>query len=499
MKKVIHSDSQDQLVAAVAGQMWQLYEDRLIKSAASDTFDKSALQEHAPDKDHFMLHLVAMGAQERYGFNKNADGFPKQALEKYHPTFVSDGAFFREHRNRSQEHQGIGHVKASAYNSDLDRVELLVWGHKKKAAEEYEKARAGEPLSFSMSCRVPYDICNCCEKKASSPRDYCSHMKDTPTQYVPEFQKYAFVINDKPTFFDISAVAKPADRIAHYISYAFPDGDEHEKLASAWDQTPVIFGADWAEYEGLCIPDSSSPWPLDRQHIIEKLAAEELVVTDTRAQYPASAEKRAFIRDVLPFAFGAKDSITDRHIDTLRDLQPGTFFNKLASAGVLLPMRVFASYVTGDSFQTIDSTPLVKRAAQLSVGIFNKILKTGVPDELMHVFDMSSTKAASYDQAVKAESDAAMNLLIERFSVLSTHMRSNTIKRAAEGELSERERFTPGTTGLYLPPPQEKQAEALALAYGAYKVAAMLGMEQIHGNTIQEPQYVLSAGQNQFI
>jgi hypothetical protein len=105
-------------------------------------------------------------------------------------------------------------------------VELIVHGNKEKAAKEYEMAKAGKALSFSMSCRVPYDICNCCEKKASSPANYCDHLKHNMLQYMPEFKKYAFAINDKPKFFDISAVEKPADRIAHYLDYAFPAGEK---------------------------------------------------------------------------------------------------------------------------------------------------------------------------------------------------------------------------------------------------------------------------------
>ena len=60
------------------------------------------LSEYAPDKDHFMLHVVGWAIRRLMVRNKNGDGFPKEALEKYHPTFISDGCFFREHRNRCQ-------------------------------------------------------------------------------------------------------------------------------------------------------------------------------------------------------------------------------------------------------------------------------------------------------------------------------------------------------------------------------------------------------------
>ena len=89
MDKIHYQTDQEDLLRLCDGQMFTLYDDN-IKSAASDTFTKDMLREYAPDKNHFMLHVVAMGDQETYGPNKNGDGFPKEALEKYHPTFISD-------------------------------------------------------------------------------------------------------------------------------------------------------------------------------------------------------------------------------------------------------------------------------------------------------------------------------------------------------------------------------------------------------------------------
>ena len=100
-----------------------------------------------------------MGDGETYGQNRNGDYWPKEANSKYHDTFVKKGHFFREHNNRDPK-EAIGIVKASAHNSDMSRIELVIHGDKKKAEEEYELAKEGKALSFSMSARVPYDICN---------------------------------------------------------------------------------------------------------------------------------------------------------------------------------------------------------------------------------------------------------------------------------------------------------------------------------------------------
>ncbi len=101
MDKIHYQTDQEDLLRLCDGQMFTLYDDN-IKSAASDTYTKEMLREYAPDKDHFMLHVVAMGDQETYGPNKNGDGFPKEALEKYiaiRPKSQNDSVFITKTDN----------------------------------------------------------------------------------------------------------------------------------------------------------------------------------------------------------------------------------------------------------------------------------------------------------------------------------------------------------------------------------------------------------------
>ena len=87
-------------------------------------------------------------------------------------------------------------------------------------------AKQGKALSFSMSCRVPNDRCSICGNEAKSISAYCEHLGRRMGQYDNDMRKYAFAYNDKPTFFDISRVKNPADRIAHFLSYSFNEGDD---------------------------------------------------------------------------------------------------------------------------------------------------------------------------------------------------------------------------------------------------------------------------------
>ena len=297
-----------------------------------------------PDKDHFMVHLIAMGDGETYGQNRNGDYWPKEANSKYHDTFVKKGHFFREHNNRDPK-EAIGSVKASAYNPDMSRIELVIHGDKKKAEEEYELAKEGKALSFSMSARVPYDICNVCGNKATKSANYCEHLKGRMNQYVPEFQKFAYAINDKPTFFDISRVANPADRIAHYLDYAF--SDELQKAAS---QAPaIIFSDELAKAEGVSLPKVAGYSDSRRQNILESLAhTEQYVDSVFTGQDIARDEKYNFVKYASENIFDSED-ITDEELSAMRSVEPGTLFRKLASNRSVMPFKTFVSYVTDKS------------------------------------------------------------------------------------------------------------------------------------------------------
>ena len=153
MIKVHHDDDQEELFRLCGGQMFTVYDDlnALNKSAASSLFSASDLDRVRPDNDHFLIHNIGMGSQENYGQNRNGDAFPKQACVDHVGTFVTHGHFFREHRNRDPK-ESIGSIKLAGYNPVLHRVETVMWGSRKKAEKEYEMAKAGKTLAFSMSC-----------------------------------------------------------------------------------------------------------------------------------------------------------------------------------------------------------------------------------------------------------------------------------------------------------------------------------------------------------
>ena len=395
MIKVHHPEIDQEELVKAAGRIVTLIEDeKHVKQASSSCITEDLIRDNMPDKDHFMVHLIAMGDGETYGQNRNGDFWPKEANQKYHDTFVKKGHFFREHNNRDPK-KAIGIVKASAYNPEMNRIELVIHGDKNKAEEEYGLAKQGKALSFSMSARVPYDICNVCDNKATKSANYCEHLKHRMNEYIPEFQKFAYAINDKPTFFDISRVANPADRIAHYIDYAF--NDELQKAASA---PGLIFSDELAAAQGVSIPENLG-FTTDptKQKILEKLAAAEQYVEDVRlGRDLPQDEKYNFVKYAAANIF-EEGELTDEELDQLRSVEPGTLFYKLASSNIILPFKSFVAYSTGRKIREVESDPIVKYASSCGcMGTsMRDLLSSVIPSGLSNMFDSSSRFMADSD------------------------------------------------------------------------------------------------------
>jgi len=140
--------------------------DAFIKRASVQFVDKIAGMRFGPGEEP--VHLLAVGATETYGPNRNGDGFKKATCQQYHPTFVKLARWYRDHNNKDTR-KGRGIIKASDYNPKMHRIELIVALNVTKEAadrnrglvadEEMEKLAKGEDIPVSMACRVSHDIC----------------------------------------------------------------------------------------------------------------------------------------------------------------------------------------------------------------------------------------------------------------------------------------------------------------------------------------------------
>lgn len=186
------------------------------------------------------VHLFAVGATEKYAFNRNGDAFNAATCRSQHPTFVKCAKFFRNHKNRDGD-PSYGRVIASCFNEDMQRIELLVGlNGTKEAAErnggfiadkELNKLEDGRDIGVSMGCKIAFDVCSFCGNQAPNRDHYC----DVRDRYSPKgvlipacsgfgcrtgLTKIAsngqgqFVENPNCVYTDISHVDRGAERIA---------------------------------------------------------------------------------------------------------------------------------------------------------------------------------------------------------------------------------------------------------------------------------------------
>jgi hypothetical protein len=229
------------------------------------------------------VHVIALGATEFYGPNRNGDGFKEATCRKYHSTFVKYARWYRNHQNKDPE-KSYGFIKYSEFNDEMKRIELLVIlnGTKEAAArnggfvadDEIKALHEGRDIPVSMACKVAYDVCAGCGNRAKTRKEYCTGIDEggmckrggvkNRMTFVHDDGFINHVDNPDPFYFDISKVFRGADRIAYTTGML--------KSASGL----LLGGAELAEKMGLELPpqlvDGATLWPTKLQKLVIKLA-----------------------------------------------------------------------------------------------------------------------------------------------------------------------------------------------------------------------------------
>jgi hypothetical protein len=481
---MIYTDDQEQLIKSAGGVVMQVFEPGELTGKIKSAVDKSSrflsdsdLERYRPDKNHYLAHLVAMGATEQYGWNRNNDGYKRATLERDHPTFVQYGHYFEEHRNRDPK-LAKGEIKFSAYNPVLDRVELFIWGDIKKAAEDFEDARAGKSTSYSMSTKIPYDVCNCCEHKAATIANHCIHMKQSAGLYLPEFQKYAYVDNPHCRFFDISRVKNPADRTAHYLAYRFPDMSQDDLLAKAASASDLrITSTDWAEYEGVQFSEDELEATLDFRKMAQALLQELRYAQAVQAGQAAQGDiKSAFVHQVgsacLPQELFADD------LRVLRQVTPAVAAAEFGKRAMVLPYYSAIAYATGRDITEVQGDPVVKSGGALlpmALQMLSGESEGGcnLCGNLHREFLPASNFMCDQDPGNTDVVQSFMDQATKVFGVSEPALRGRVITITIKASAARTQAPQADTT--------DKQAMFYAQAYGQYLTQALLNIKQAAG------------------
>lgn len=215
--KLVTSDSYD--FGDMASRLVPLHrggvDSQWMKKHASEEVFSKELATLRPTPGRTVMHIIALGDEERYGANRNCDAFARDDNIKAHHLFQKIGKVYRNHKN-DDPNNSFGDVLATAHNDEMSRVELLVSLIDKLCPDEVQAINSGRDVPYSMGSSQEHDVCSVCGHKAPTADDHCFHIKDHLGEILRDGSKI-YMKNPNPKFFDISIVYKPADRIAYSL------------------------------------------------------------------------------------------------------------------------------------------------------------------------------------------------------------------------------------------------------------------------------------------
>lgn len=435
-----------------------------VKRAGAEFVEKVSNIKFAADE--VPVHLIAIGSTEDYGPNRNGDGFSRETCKKDHHTFEKFARFYRDHANKNPA-KSFGLVKASFYNEPMKRIELIcALNGTKEAADrngglvadkELEKLASGKDIPVSMACKIPFDICSSCGNKARTRAEYCDsvdnggHCKAGGLKHnmgrVLEDGHILHADNIKCSFFDISHVFRPADRIA-YVSGRL------EKAASAG----VVSGAELAEQLGVTMP-----FGLDTA-LATKRAAQQF----TALQQLAQAEQEC-VNNSAGWAQVALASHPDVQpaidVNNCPFAKMAEVLRGLADAGVILPVKDFLALTVKSA-----NVDLVEAVTNALPNVFSKL----AAEE-----DIGSTLENNKFYPADSASDT-VRLWAEKVARTHSTLTSNIEKRAYLAAIRNVKPVQLTT---------EKRAStnaetALAKHYALYKIAAFAAASEKYRNNL---------------
>lgn len=301
----------------------------LIKDAKSLTKRASAksLLKYAKTKGQEDLHIIALGALEGTGYNRNGDGFAEYWCQKNAHYFSdADRAVHRHHKNKSSDPK-FGNIKAAAYNPEMKRLELIVGLDIDKCADILDEQEKKGVTNWSMASKQAHDVCSWCDHKASTDLDRCEHIPDKIGEINKQGQMCG-MDNPDPHWFEVSHVKRGADRIG--LSLQKAAGEKVSRLLPR-DYLNVFPGFDMSP-EMLIISKTAAA----KRAILGKLAEMEKYVSGI-------SEKK--LNPLL--TAGKTEKLAAEVMDILRDTEHKKFLKIAAENGIILSPDNFFSYVFG--------------------------------------------------------------------------------------------------------------------------------------------------------
>jgi len=412
--------------------------------------------------------VIALGAYEGTGANRNGDIFKEASCLEHYKTFIKSGskgkdgkydgrALNRHHKNKPEDPK-YGNIKAAAYNQKMKRIELVIGMDNDKCAEEIQKLAEGKQINVSMAAKVAYDKCTWCGYEAKDDRHRCEHIPGKLGE-INKRGEMCSMDNVDPKWFELSIVGRPADRIGMSL-----------KLAS--NSSYVKTASDYRElYPGFVIPEDEhnllriSKHAAEKRSLAKKLAAIEKHIDAVIAGGPKTSKDKYLVEHKSKLTQG--EAISEETMDELRKHEPAKLLKALADQGIIFSPEDFIKYTFGT------------KALKNKEDLFSKIKS--------HLPTMFSDIAEDGDEAVNEEKyepsgidslpkpilslvrnlfeghslfDVPVHNRIMKITIVKTLPTAKLKAKRSNDEISK-----------------ESAVKELAKQYGAYKLAALRYMD----------------------
>ena len=275
--------------------------------------------------------VLAMGANEFYGPNRNGDAFKESELKKSHQTFETNAHVFKSHVNKDPA-KSLGKVLKSFYNDEMHRVELVLEIDNTKAPDTVEKINSGSSVAVSMGCKIKYDVCSICGNKAPTRAQYCTHLRNELNKIYSD-GRIVCADNPNPKFFDISIVWRPADKTGYMLKKVASDRELGG--SSAWLAEKLAARVTLARY-------------LNKAAEIEKLVSGIGIGVDNDGVEPANEDgflNKQWLTTVVPKIKSSFVELADEDKQFLSTRNLPRVLSTLSSMGIFLATPEFLDLV----------------------------------------------------------------------------------------------------------------------------------------------------------
>jgi len=408
--------------------------------------------------------VIALGAYEGTGANRNGDIFKEAACKQHYKTFVKSGskrkdgsydgrALNRHHKNKPEDPK-YGNIKAASYNDKMKRIELVIGMDNDKCAEELQKLAEGKQINVSMAAKVAYDKCTWCGHEAKTDNHRCKHIPSKLGE-INKRGEMCSMDNIDPKWFELSIVGRPADRIGMSL-----------KLAS--DSSYVKTASDYRElYPGFVVPEDDSflqisKYAAEKRSLVKKLAAMEKHIDGVIEGGPKDSKDKYLAEQKGKLNHG--DDISDSTMEELRGFEPAKLLKALADKGIVFSPKDFIKYLFGAKGMEGGAGEMFSKVKKHLPSMFSELEEDG--DD---VLNEEKYEPSHSDIMPKGIMNMVKNLF-ENHSLFDqpAHgriMRITIVKKMPIAKLKHKEEEKEMS--------KESAVKTLAKEYAAYKLAAL--------------------------